>query len=255
MASLRVERVADLASLGSAVATGVIEVCRARQSEGAVPCIVLTGGSGGERVLQDLADHPDRDSVDWHRVSFLWGDERWAPRGHEDRNDKLADDTLFAAVRVDPELVHRVPVSDSGLSLDEAAAAYAEVLEGIARIDLALNGVGPDGHVASLFPGREDLLRADAGTPDAIPVRDSPKPPSERVSLTFPALNRAERTWLIAAGAGKAEAVARIVARDEPLLPAARLVGTVETVLWADEAALSTAVYPGSGSGSQDPPA
>jgi 6-phosphogluconolactonase len=74
---------------------------------------------------------------------------------------------------------------------------------------------------------------------DAIPVRDSPKPPPERISLTLPALNRAEHTWLIAAGAAKAEAVGRIVARDEPVLPAARLSGTVETVIWADDAALS----------------
>ncbi|MFV0432978.1 MAG: 6-phosphogluconolactonase [Leucobacter sp.] len=240
-APLRIERVADLPQLGSAVAAAVIERCRERQAEGGIPCVVLTGGSGGERVLRDLAAHPELETVDWSHVRFLWGDERWAPQGHEDRNDRLADDTLFARVRVDPALVHRVPASDSGLSLDEAAAAYAEVVANIDRIDVGLNGVGPDGHVASLFPGRDDLLRAEADTPDAIAVRNSPKPPPERVSLTFPALNRAEHVWLIAAGAGKSEAVGRIVSRSEPLLPAAHLIGTVETALWADEAALGAA--------------
>lgn len=235
---LRIERAADLEDLGVRVAAAAIEVCRARQAAGAVPCVVLTGGSGGERVLRALASHPDLGSVDWRRVRFLWGDERWAPRGHDDRNDRLADDTLFAAVETDPALVHRVPGSDSGIGLDEAAARYSEVVAGIGRIDLALNGVGPDGHVASLFPGRDDLLGAGPGTPDAIPVRDSPKPPPERVSLSLPALNRADRIWLLAAGAGKADAVARITARAEPLLPAARLAGIVETVLWADRAAL-----------------
>lgn len=239
MASLHIERAADLSELGAAIADALIAGCRSRQSAGAVPCIVLTGGSGGERVLRDLAAHPDLGAVDWRRVRFLWGDERWVPRGDEERNDRLADETLFAAVDVDPDLVHRVPAADSGLPLDAAAAAYAEMVRGIDRIDFALNGVGPDGHVASLFPGRDDLLRADAGVPDAIPVRDSPKPPAERISLTFPFLARAERTWLIAAGEAKAEVVARIVAREEPLLPAARLAGTVETVLWADDAALS----------------
>lgn len=239
MAPHRIERAADLAGLGAAVADAMLAVCRGRQAEGGVPCVVLTGGSGGERVLRDLAAHPDLDAVDWRRVRFLWGDERWVPRGHEERNDRLADDTLFAAVEVDPDLVHRVPAGDSGLPLDAAAAAYAELVRRVERIDLALSGVGPDGHVASLFPGREDLLRAGADTPSAIPVRDSPKPPPERISLTLPALNRADRSWLIAAGAAKAEAVARISARDEPLLPAARLAGAVETVLWADDDALS----------------
>lgn len=239
MAPLRIERAADLAELGAAVADALISGCRVRQTEGAVPCVVLTGGSGGERVLRDLADHPELGSVDWRRVRFLWGDERWVPAGHEERNDLLADGTLFAAVETDPALVHRMPSSDSALSLEAAAAAYADLVAGIERIDFALSGVGPDGHVASLFPGREDLLRVGADIADAIPVRDSPKPPPERISLSLPALNRAERSWLIAAGAAKAEAVAGIVAPEAPLLPAARLSGSIETVLWADGAALS----------------
>ncbi|QBE50119.1 6-phosphogluconolactonase [Leucobacter triazinivorans] len=236
---MRIERAADLDGVSAAVSDALLDGCRALQAEGAVPCIVLTGGSGGARVLQDLAAHPRLGSVDWGRVRFLWGDERWVPQGHEDRNDLLADATLFAAVEVDPELVHRMPACDSGLSLDQAAAAYARLVAGIARIDFGLSGVGPDGHVASLFPGREDLLRDGPGVPDAIPVRDSPKPPSERISLTLPALCRAERTWLIAAGAAKADAVSRIAFREQPLLPGARLRGRTETVLWADAAALA----------------
>lgn len=239
MADARIERRGDLASLCTAVASAIIATCASRQAAGEVPCLVLTGGGGGAGVLGALARHPARDSIDWSRVRFLWGDERWVAAGHEDRNDRLADESLFAVVETDPGLVHRMPASDSGLSLEDAATSYAQTVSGIARIDVALSGVGPDGHVASLFPGRQDLLLDGPGTPDAIPVRDSPKPPSERVSLTFPALNRAGRSWLIAAGEGKAEAVARILARTEPLLPAARLSGAEETVLWADDAALT----------------
>ncbi len=239
---MRIEEHGSLDELARAAASEIISVCRSRQADGGVPCIVLTGGTGGERVLSALASHDELEQVDWARVRFLWGDERWAPAGHEDRNDLLADRTLFAATTVDPALVHRVAASDSGLGLDEAAAAYAEVVDGIGRIDLALNGVGPDGHIASLFPGREELEAVGAAAPAALAIRHSPKPPPERVTLTLAALRRADRVWLIAAGAGKAEAVERVLAAREPLLPAARVSGTRETVLWADSEALSARI-------------
>lgn len=236
---MRIEQYADLQGLATAVAQEVISVCQSRQAEGATPCIVLTGGTGGGRVLEALGVHPDRELVNWSRVRFIWGDERWRPAGDSERNDVLADTAFFSQVDVDPALVHRVAASDSGLTLESAAAAYAEIVDAIPRIDIALNGVGEDGHIASLFPGRaEPLVEAPAS---ALAIRESPKPPPERVTLSMPALKRAERVWLIAAGAGKADAVRRVVARAEPLLPAAVVSGTVETVLWADEAALGQA--------------
>ena len=238
---MRIAEHDSLADLAHAVAGEVIAVCLARQTDGGVPCVVLTGGSGGERVLEALAGHPRLDSVDWMRVRFVWGDERWVPAGHEDRNDLLADRTLFGAVEVDPTIVHRVAGPESALTLEAAAEAYAAIVHGIERIDIALNGVGPDGHIASLFPGRGEIDAVGADVPAALAIRNSPKPPPERVTLTLPTLCRAERVWLIAAGAGKAEAIKRVVARDEPLLPAARVAGTRETVLWADRAALSGA--------------
>ncbi len=236
--SMRISQHPTLDELAHALAGAFIEVCRQRQGDGGVPCAVLTGGSGGERVLEALSSHPDRDTVEWTRVRFIWGDERWVPSGHEDRNDLLADRTLFDAVAVDPSLVHRVAGPDSGLTLDEAAGAYAAVVHGIDRIDVALNGVGPDGHIASLFPGRDELEIVSDEALEVLPIRDSPKPPPERVTLTLPALRRAERVWLIAAGTAKAEAVGRTIARSAPLLPAARVFGAAETVLWADTAAL-----------------
>ncbi|WP_336659338.1 6-phosphogluconolactonase [Leucobacter sp. USHLN153] len=243
---MRIEERADLRELATAIAGAAISVCRERQAGGGValasdgiPCVVLTGGGGGAAVLEALAEHPDRDTVDWTRVRFIWGDERWVPAGHEDRNDLLADRSLFAVVQTDPALVHRVPASDSGLSLDEAAAEYAAVIDGIERIDLAFNGVGPDGHVASLFPGRDELAAVGADTPAALPIRNSPKPPPERVTLTMPVLCRAERAWAIAAGEGKADAVAGLLEPGETPLPIARVRGSRETVLWADTAALA----------------
>lgn len=234
---LRIERYADPGSVADALAGAAISVLRARQQEGAVPCIVLTGGSMGEASLAALGTHPERDSVDWRRVHFLWGDERWKPAGDAERNDKLADDTLFARVETDPALVHRVAPSNGPLDIDEAAAAYAEIVDGIERIDVSLCGVGPDGHVASLFPGRAELDIVGADAPSAIAVLGSPKPPPERVSLTFPALARAEHQWLLITGAGKADALAGLLEPAEPSLPVARVGARRELVLWADDAA------------------
>lgn len=236
---MRIESRTDLASLAADAAASAIELLAGRQAQGEIPCIVLTGGTGGARVLEALGAHADRDRVEWSRVRVLWGDERWVPAGHEDRNDLLADRALLQHVETDPALVHRVAGADAGMTLDDAATAYAAIVAGIDRIDLALNGVGEDGHVASLFPGRPEIDAIAADTPSAVAIRNSPKPPPERVTLSLSALNRAEHMWLIAAGAGKADAVSQVVTAAEPVLPAARLVGRTDTVLWADEAALA----------------
>lgn len=237
---MRIERVADLADMGDRAAGEVLGLLRERQTQGSLPCVVLTGGRGGAQLLIGLRDHAERDTVDWRRVRFVWGDERWVPSGHADRNDLLADESLFAAVETDPALVHRVPGPDSGLTLDEAAEQYAALVSGIERIDLAVNGVGEDGHVASLFPGRSDLLRDDDTVPAAFAVRESPKPPPQRVSLSLPALRRADRVWLIALGAGKAEALRGVLDRkpDESALPAELVTAGIDTTLWADASAL-----------------
>lgn len=243
MSGLRVERVADLTGLGAAVADRLIAVCRARQEAGAVPCIVLTGGRAGAEVLRAVGQHTDRSAIDWARVRVLWGDERWVPAGDPERNDLLADDALFGRVGMDPALVYRVAASDAGLTLEDAAASYARTVDSLERIDVALNGVGEDGHVASLFPGRDDLLGEDPAMPAALAVRDSPKAPPERVTLSLPALRRADRVWLLAAGEGKADAVRELLAGGSRSSaragsPAARLTGRSETVLWADGPAL-----------------
>ncbi|MHA3683148.1 6-phosphogluconolactonase [Leucobacter sp. HY1908] len=245
-AMLTVREVDSLADLGLTCADEILSVFRTRQAEGSVPCIVLTGGRAGAAVLAALGARAQADrtsahlaaGVDWRRVRFVWGDERWLPAGDAERNDLLADSTLFAAVETDPALVHRVASSAAELSLDEAAAEYATIIAGLTQIDVALCGVGEDAHVASLFPGRDDLLQEGAQTPAALAVRESPKPPAERVSLSVAALRRADRVWLLACGDGKAEAVAHLRARREPLVPAARVTGRRETVLWADAAAL-----------------
>lgn len=235
---MRLESAPDQHSLATAVASAALSVLAAVQQEGRVPVCALTGGSMGIATLAAIATHAELDTVDWSRVALIWGDERWLPAGDPERNELQADDALLRLLPLDPSLVYRVDASDAGFSLDEAADRYAATIDALPRVDLAFYGVGPDGHVASLFPGRDDLLREGPGVPSAIAVRDSPKPPPERVTLTLEAIRRADRVWLLAAGAGKAEAVAEIRRPGAVLLPAARITGRDETVLWADEAAL-----------------
>lgn len=237
--SVSVRQFADQEEIGPRLASDIIEIIRERQLEGSITTIVLTGGSMGEASLRALGSHPDRESVDWRRVRLLWGDERWVPAGHEDRNDKLADDLLLHALDHDPALIHRVAASDSGLTLEQAAEEYARLIDEVGAIDVALNGVGPDGHFVSLFPGRDELNVLGENAPSALAIRNSPKPPPERVTFSLPAMNRAERVWLLAAGASKAEAVAAILHPGEDPLPAARVRGARETVLWTDDAGLS----------------
>lgn len=237
---MRLETAPDQEALAASIATAALGVLVEVQRDGRVPVFVLTGGSMGIAALAAIARDATVSAVDWSRVALVWGDERWLPAGDAERNELQADDALLRALPLDPALVHRVDASDAGFSLDAAAERYASIVDSLGRIDLALFGVGPDGHVASLFPGRDDLLLDGPGVPSALPVRDSPKPPPERVTLTLDAIRRADRVWLLAAGAGKAEAVAQIRVPGPEPLPAARISGLVETVLWADTEALST---------------
>lgn len=205
---------------------------------------------------------------DWSRVHLWWGDERFLPAGDADRNERQAEEALLrdlVAVHGMPAAnIHRMPAAHSAAragtmptdaelteSIRTAAAAYASELAAHASVDpgpderlpvfdVLMLGVGPDAHVASLFPGLPGPLAAGA---TVLAVQDSPKPPPWRLSLTVEALNTAERLWLVVAGADKAEAVAAVrQARDDETTDAARWPASVvsgrdATLWWLDGAA------------------
>lgn len=205
--------------------------------------VVLTGGSVGAEVLTAIGASPRLGSIDWNRLEFWWGDERWLPAGDAERNDTLADDALLARLvaggALDPARIHRAPASDGALGLDAAAESYAAELaryapdgETVPVFDLVFLGVGPDGHVASLFPDRDGIRVAD---PTVVAVRESPKPPPERLSLTLPAINGADRVWLCLAGADKAAALGLALAGASAVeVPAAGVSGRLRTVFFID---------------------
>ena len=195
--------------------------------------VVLTGGRTGGAVLAALRDA----KLDWSTIDVYWGDERFLPGGDPERNETLARRELLDHVPVSPERVHPMAPSDGefGDDPDAAAEAYAVLLHDVPSFDVCLLGVGEEGHTASVFP-HSPAVRETART--VVAVRDCPKPPPTRVSLTLPTIRRSERVWLMTAGAAKAEAVAAALAgADEVDLPAAGARGRQETVWLLDRAA------------------
>jgi 6-phosphogluconolactonase len=201
--------------------------------------VVLTGGSVGIAVLAAIGSESRRVDLDWDRIHLWWGDERWLPSGDSERNDAQAEGVLLSKLTSSPANIHRFPASDSALDLDTAAVDYARELAAFApdgasspAFALVFLGVGPDGHIASLFPDRPGI-REDTNT--VIAVRNSPKPPPERLSLTLPVINSAARVWLCLAGADKASALGLALAgASVSSVPAAGARGRVETVFFVD---------------------
>ncbi|MER6829699.1 6-phosphogluconolactonase [Streptosporangium sp. NPDC000563] len=235
----------DADVLAKAVAARVIVRLVDAQSAKGSAHLVLTGGSVGIATLAEIAASPARDAVDWRKVDIWWGDERFLPDGDPERNETGAREALLDQLDLDPARVHVMRGPDSGMTAEESAEAYAEELRKAARpedhgqapsFDLMMLGMGPDGHVASLFPG----LPALHDTRPVVAVHDSPKPPPTRISLTLPVIQGAREVWVIAAGEEKAEAV-RLALSDSGTMqvPAAGARGSRNTLFLLDRAAAS----------------
>jgi len=232
------------AAVAARVADRFLTRVRARTRNGRIAHVALTGGSMGGAVLRVAAEDPRAAQIDWSLVHFWWGDERFVARDDADRNALQSRNALLDHIPVPDENVHEVAASDSGLTLDEAAAAYSAELARFGTDEqpwpsfaICFLGVGPDGHIASLFPDRPEVGVTDVA---ALPVRDSPKPPPERVTLTRPVLNSSKRVWLVLTGADKASALGLALAgASYTSVPAAGAKGRKRTVFFVDEAAAS----------------
>jgi 6-phosphogluconolactonase len=203
--------------------------------------VVLTGGSMGSALLVSLSRSPARDAIDWRQLNLWWGDERFLPAGDPERNETQAREALLDAVPLDPSRVHPMPASDGpdGPDVDAAAARYGAELAAAAprglsvpEFDVLMLGLGPDAHVASLFPEHPALHEREAST---IGVRGAPKPPPVRVSMTFPSLCAARDVWFLVAGPDKAGAVGLALSGAGQLqAPAAGVLGTRSTTWLLD---------------------
>lgn len=238
-----VHRTAD--ELAEAVCARLITTLVDAQSGGRVPHWVLTGGTIADRIHGAVAASKAREAVDWSRVELWWGDERFLPAGDPDRNETQARRALLDHVRADPARVHPIAASDQvGDDLDQAAGDYADALEaaaqpenhgGVPTFDIVMLGVGPDGHIASLFPEKPALYEIER---TVVGVRGSPKPPPRRVTLTLPALARAREIWFVASGEEKAQAVRMALGGAGVVqIPAAGPHGSSRTLWLLDKAA------------------
>lgn len=207
--------------------------------------LCLTGGTMGIQVLQAIGSSPALTTIDWTRVHLWWGDERYVPKGDPQRNDEQAREgflDVLDELGAPPELRHPLPASDEFPDIDEAArAATAELRRWAAdgsecpRFDICFLGVGPDGHVASLFPNRPEVLIRE---PLVVPVRNAPKPPPLRLSMTRSVLNGSARAWMVLAGADKASPLGLALAGAQyGEVPVAGVKASEETVFFVDEAA------------------
>lgn len=165
--------------------------------------LVLAGGTTPRRCYELLTGF----EVEWGRVTILFGDERCVRPDHPDSNYRMAREAMLD--RVAPATVHRIPAE---LGPDEAAGLYSHVVSAVAPLDIVLLGVGEDGHTASLFPGHP----AVSAKGWVVGIRDAPKPPPQRVTLTLSTLRAARRVIILATGAGKADAVAKAKRGEVP---------------------------------------
>jgi 6-phosphogluconolactonase len=229
-------------AVAARLVTRLVDACAAASSAS----VVLTGGGIGTQVLVELAAAPARDAIDWRRVDVWWGDERFLPAGDPERNETGARAALLDHIQVSPERVHPMPPSDGpdGDNPEAAAERYAGWLRAAARpedhgqvpsFDVLMLGIGPEGHVASLFPGLPANYEEERSV---VAVHGAPKPPPTRLTLTRPAIQAARDVWIIASGPDKAPAVRLALSGAGPVqVPAAGARGRQQTLFLLDRAA------------------
>jgi len=176
--------------------------------------MALPGGSVGTHGFPALSTVP----FDWSVTHVFWADERAVPPSSPHSNFGLADSLWLGSSGARPSNIHRMPADDPdlGAAANSYSAELTRVLGPRPRLDAVLLGVGPDGHVASLFPGHGALSEESAL---AIPIVDAPKPPPRRLTLTLPILVSAERVIVMALGDSKAAVMHEALTRTESSLP------------------------------------
>ena len=190
--------------------------------------IVLTGGSLGIALIGELA----KLNLDLTKLRFMFGDERFVALDHEDRNEhqgislfpELANKSLLRYPAANSDLLNGQSLMNKAMTISYGSAGETSEV-----FDLVILGLGPDGHVASLFPGHQsngEWIMAE---------RASPKPPSERLSLSYGALNRANQVWFLASGAQKAAVVSSALNDVDCELPLAKVKGLQSTSWYLDK--------------------
>lgn len=189
----------DTERLYASLAGELAQLIRTAVSNRGACHMVFPGGRSPHRALQLLSEQ----QLPWAALHLYPSDERCLPTGDAERNDQLVDELLLGRVPLPSKNLHRIPAE---LGPEEGSAQYSRLLRQVPRFDVALLGVGPDGHTASLFP-RHPALSDER---PAVPVCDAPKPPPARVSIGFARLLAARERWVIATGSEKRDLMIRV---------------------------------------------
>ncbi len=204
------------------VADEVVTACAQAIAERGVFHWVLAGGSTPELCYRLLRNA----DMDWSKVHAWFGDERALPKGDADRNETMARLALLDFVPIPETNIHSIDFIDG---TDAAAKAYAQAIATVGTFDLVMLGMGEDGHTASLFPNH-DTLQSNAL---AVAEFDSPKPPSERVSMGFKALNNHKQCFILATGTSKKDVLQDIAnGADLPVTHIENATWVVDNAAW-----------------------
>jgi 6-phosphogluconolactonase len=215
-----IERFESAAAIADAVAVGIRDLAISSETLS----VGLTGGTLGVAVAAALSQ---LDDLPTDRLHCLFGDERYVALDDAERNEAQV---LSVWPTLKNTSLLRYPDPAQFDSLEAARDVFEQQLRATnlaSGFDVLILGVGPDGHVASLFPGHNrsgELVIAEA---------ESPKPPAQRLSLSYELLNRAKRVWFVAAGAAKSDAIRSGLGQNVEL-PVARVKGLVETRWFID---------------------
>lgn len=203
-------RFVDAESLAIGLVERLVKQIHAIMDQRGTCHLVFPGGHSLRRILELLSAQ----DLPWAALHLYPSDERCVPVGDPERNDRLIDEMLLIQVPLPPENLHRIPAE---LGPEEGASYYSQLLDQTPRFDIVLLGVGPDGHIASLFPGHSALF----DNRSAVPVYNAPKPPPERVSIGMARLLAARERWVIVIGVEKRDLIARMQRKED--LPVIRM--------------------------------
>lgn len=187
---------ASIAALCDAAVADIEAIANKSISQRGEFHLVLAGGRTPQAIYARLSAI----STDWSAWHIYFGDERCLPRGDANRNDTMAFNQWLATSPIPQSKIFPMPAEQGA---DAGAAAYCSVVQNVELFDLVLLGLGEDGHTASLFPGHRWT------TAPAIAIHNSPKPPSDRISLSVERLSAARTVWFFVTGADKTEALQR----------------------------------------------
>lgn len=215
---------ADGAALISATVVEALEIIWMHLAEKGTCHIALTGGTLGGQFAEVLVEKLNTSAKDLKGLHIWFSDERFDTADSPLRNSQ----SVRTGLTNTSVMVHEVKSTDDGVNVIEAAAAYEAELREI-TMDICILGLGPDGHVASLFPNHWDATI----TGRAIPITDSPKPPPQRVSFSMDFINKSDQVWIIATGEAKAPAVTQILEADRSI-PAGHVMAAQLTRLIVD---------------------